>query len=229
MTRAPWNDDDVQTIRASVATMNDTAIAKVLGWPTWRVHHVRRRFDIPAHHAEYWPEGALDHIHARYVLAGEPSPVVASELKVFGLDVTPSTLRRKARRMGWRRDPSLEERNRNLANARNGEARRARNAVGEKSPPRPRIQTRALPGPKLALHNAPVNWSKAPEDMRPLEERILSALRERPLSVMALASVIGAKEHAVDVQLAAMAHAGGVEAGPAGDCGRRNRLWRAAA
>lgn len=88
---------------------------------------------------------------------------------------------------------------------------------------------RTQPGPKLALHYAPVNWSKSPEDNRPLDERILSALRERPLSVMALASVIGVKERAVDVQLAALAHAGGVEAGPAVECGRRNRLWRAAA
>lgn len=221
MSRAPWSDADVETIRKGVATMNDSAIAAQLGWPAWRVLHVRRRYEIPAHHEEFWPQETLDVVHARYIVAGEPGTVVARDLGVSSW-----ALRRKAERMGWKRDPLLVERHRNAINSRIGEAKRAK----RKPKPAPvRAQARPLPGPMLALHNAPVNWSKAVEDSRPLEERILSALRERPLSVMALASVIGAKEHAVDVQLAALAHAGGVEASPAVECGRRNRLWRAAA
>ena len=227
MSRAPWSDADVEAIRMGVATMNDAAIAAQLGWPTWRVLHVRRRFKIPAHHQEFWPKPALDLIHARYVVDGLPAPTVAAELKArFGLEVSPSSMRRKAIRMGWQRDPVIEARNRNLANARIGEAKRAKR--GAKAPAPPPAEPRPLPGPMLSLHNAPKRW-KAVEDTRPLDERILSALKERPLSVMALASVIGAKEHAVDVQLAALAHAGGVEAGPGVECGRRNRLWRAAA
>lgn len=212
MTRAPWTDADIETIRTSVATMNDTKIAALLGWPTWRVIHVRRRHNIPAHHQECWPKVARDLIEARYIRAGMPAPVVAEELKALGLRVSASALRRKATRMGLERDPATRQRNHNIANARIGEAKRAR----------------AMPGPMLSLHNAPKRWS-AVEDHRSLNEKILSALKERPLSVMALASVIGAKEYAVDVQLAALAHAGGVEAGPAVECGRRNRLWRAAA
>lgn len=227
MTRAPWSDADVDAIRVGVATMNDAAIAKQLGWPTWRVLHVRRRYDIPAHHEEFWSKEALDLIHARYIVAGQSGVVVATELKALGMNIPEATIRRKALRMGWKRAPDAERRNSNLANARIGEAKRAKRKpkVTAPAPARPRT----MPGPMLTLHNAPVNWSKAPEDCRPLDERILSALKERPLSVMALASVIGVKEHALDIQLAALAHAGGVEAGPAVECGRRNRLWRAAA
>lgn len=226
MTRAPWSDDDVATIRKAVVTMNDAAIAKQLDWPAWRVLHVRKLFDIPPHHAEFWPKEALDLIHARYVVEGKPASLVAEELKALDMEILEATIRRKALRMNWKRAPDAERRNSNLANARIGEAKRAK----RKPKPVPsRAQARPLPGPMLALHNAPVNWSKAIEDPRPLDERILSALKERPLSVMALASVIGVKEHALDIQLAALAHAGGVEAGPAVECGRRNRLWRAAA
>lgn len=226
MSLPPWNDTDVATIRKAVVTMNDAAIAKMLGWPAWRVLHVRKRHDIPAHHAEFWPKEALDLIHARYVVEGKPASLVAEELKALGMEILEATIRRKALRMSWKRAPDAERRNSNLANARIGEAKRAKR---KPKPVSARAQARALPGPMLTLHNAPVNWSKAVEDPRPLDERILSALKERPLSVMALASVIGAKEHAVDVQLAALAHAGGVEASPAAQCGRRNRLWRAAA
>lgn len=226
MSRKPWSDAEVDAIRKSVATMNDAAIAKMLGWPAWRVLHVRKRYDIPAHHEEFWPKEALDLIHASYVVAGRPASQASAELKAaLGLDIPEATIRRKALRMEWKRAPDAERRNSNLANARIGEAKRAKRKP--KAAPAP-AKARPLPGPLLSLHNAPKRWS-AVEDHRPLDEKILSALKERPLSVMALASVIGAKEHAVDVQLAALAHAGGVEAGPAVECGRRNRLWRAAA
>ena len=221
MSRAPWSDADVETIRKGVATMNDSAIAAQLGWPAWRVLHVRRRYDIPAHHEEFWPQETLDVVHARYIVAGEPGTVVARDLGVSSW-----ALRRKAERMGWKRDPILVERHRNAINSRIGEAKRAKQKP-KVATPAP-AKARQMLGPMLTLHNSPV-WSRPPEDTRPLDERILSALKDRPLSVMALASVIGAKEHAVDVQLAALAHAGGVEAGPAVECGRRNRLWRAAA
>lgn len=226
MTRAPWTDADIDTIRQGVATMNDSAIAAQLGWPTWRVLHVRRLFKIPAHHQEFWPEAVLEHIRARYVVAGASGAVVAAELKETGFDISEATIRRRVLRMGWQRAAGAERRNSNLANARIGEAKRAKREP--KPPAPPPVQPRAMPGPMLALHNAPKRW-KAVEDHRPLDEKIIAALRERPLSVMALASVIGAKEHAVDVQLAALAHAGGVEASAAAECGRRNRLWRAAA
>ena len=168
--------------------------------------------------ATTWTDDRLKIVHTRYVLGGEPAAIVAADL-----GVTPEALRRRvADEPTWKRDKRFEKRNQANANR----ARAGRPPVLELTPEQPWV---GLPGPMLALQNAPVKWSKAVEDSRPLEERILSALRERPLSVMALASVIGAKEYAVDVQLAALAHAGGVEASPAAECGRRNRLWRAAA
>lgn len=180
-----------------------------------------------------WTDERLQVVLDRYVIAGETAAAVAADL-----GVSPSAIRSKVlARPDWARDAAHSKANHARAAAANiAIGREARGQTPKAAapppppppPPPPEPPPRPMPGPMLSLHNAPKRW-RALEDPRPLDERILSALKVRPLSVMALASVIGAKEHAVDVQLAALAHAGGVEAGPAAECGRRNRLWRAAA
>lgn len=191
------------------------------------IKHSKRPMGRPS----VWTDERLQVVLDRYVIAGETAAAVAADL-----GVSPSAIRSKvAARPDWARDAAHSKANHARAAAANIAIGRAARGQRPKAaapppppPPRPEPPPRAMPGPMLSLHNAPKRW-RAVEDPRPLDARILSALKDRPLSVMALASVIGAKEHAVDVQLAALAHAGGVEAGPAAECGRRNRLWRAAA
>lgn len=61
-----------------------------------------------------------------------------------------------------------------------------------------------------------------------LGDRILVELCAHPRSGAALATILGEKEIHVSMQLAALANAGEVVAGPAGDVGARHRLWRLA-
>lgn len=76
---------------------------------------------------------------------------------------------------------------------------------------------------------APVNFKAPDRPSAALSDRILSALRLRAMSAPSLASELNEKEMAVTLQLAAMAHAGDVQAGPALDRGPRHRVWRLAA
>lgn len=80
----------------------------------------------------------------------------------------------------------------------------------------------------LATHHAPVNFKGPEKPAAPLPDRITAALRMRAMSAPSLASVLGEKELHVSIQLAALAHAGEVEAGMAADVGQRHRLWRLA-
>lgn len=81
----------------------------------------------------------------------------------------------------------------------------------------------------LATHRAPVNFKAAERPTSALSDRILKALGVRSMSAPSLASELNEKELSVSLQLAAMAHAGQVEAGPASKLGIRHRLWRMAA
>ena len=81
----------------------------------------------------------------------------------------------------------------------------------------------------LATHRAPVNFKAPDRPSAALSDRIVSALRLRAMSAPSLASELNEKEMAVTLQLAAMAHAGDVQAGPALDRGPRHRVWRLAA
>lgn len=159
--------------------------------------------------ATTWTDDRLKILYARYVVAGEAAAAVAADL-----GVTPAALRRRvADEPTWDRDKRFEKLNQANANR----ARAGLPALTEAPAVPP------LPGPKLALHKAPVNWSRAAEDTRPLGDRIIEALNTRPLSAMALASIVGAKERDVSMQLSALAHAGSVAAGQASE--RRHRAW----
>lgn len=161
-----------------------------------------------------WTDDRLKILYARYVVGGEAASVVAADLGVTGAALR----RRVADEPTWKRDKRFEKTNQANANR----VRVGREPIVASAPP-------PLPGPKLALHNAPVNWSKAVTDSRPLGDKVLQALRARPLTAPALAAVTGEKELYVSMQLSAFAHAGQVEAGPVGDAGPRQRTWRVAA
>lgn len=124
-----------------------------------------------------------------------------------------------------------------------GKAVRARAARLRRGHPEIRIRkpgpSRAKPprAPKVAkiepkplnTHRAPVNFKAPDRPSAALSDRIVSALRLRAMSAPSLASELNEKEMAVTLQLAAMAHAGDVQAGPALDRGPRHRVWRLAA
>lgn len=81
----------------------------------------------------------------------------------------------------------------------------------------------------LTTHRAPVNFKAPAKPDKALPDRIAAALRLRAMSAPSLASELNEKEMSVQIQLAAMAHAGEVQAGPAADLGQRHRIWSLAA
>lgn len=92
--------------------------------------------------------------------------------------------------------------------------------------PKPKAEAKP-PAPKpLDTSRAPVNFKVPEKPAAALSDRILSALRLRAMSAPSLASELNEKEMAVTLQLAAMAHAGEVQAGPALDRGPRHLVWR---
>lgn len=95
-------------------------------------------------------------------------------------------------------------------------------------PPRPPKVAKAK-AKLLNTHRAPVNLKAPDRPSAALSDRILSALRLRAMSAPSLASELNEKEMSVSIQLAAMAHASEVQAGPALAAGPRYRIWSLAA
>ena len=96
-------------------------------------------------------------------------------------------------------------------------------------PPAPRPKPQPSRAKVVDTSRAPVNFKAPEKPTQALPDRITAALSERPLSAVSLASVLGEKELHVGIQLAALAHAGAVLAGPATDIGPRHRIWSIAA
>lgn len=175
-----------------------------------------------------WTEERLKIVYDRYVVGGETAAAVASDI-----GVSPSAIRAKVNtRPDWKRDPALGKANHARAAAANIAVGRAAMLAKPKpvAPPPPApAPVAATTRQPFTLNKTPVSVAQPLKDPRSLGDRILSALRSRPLPAPTLAILIDAKEHYVAVQLAALAAAGKVEAGPAICSGQRHRLWSAAA
>lgn len=212
---------NLRFIREGVRTMHDSQIADALGWPLWRVIHVRRRYNIPAF--DMWPEDVLAEIKRRYIDNGELSRDVAKDLGLLQASMT-----RKARNMGWTQ--SAEVKRANLVKG--SLAASKASAAKRTSAPKPRAPV-AAPAhvtrePVLVpsgLHLAPIVFAAPPTESETLGDRILRELSAKPLSAASLATLLGEKELLVSMQLSAFAHEGMVEAGPVGDRGLRYRVW----
>lgn len=173
-----------------------------------------------------WTEERLKIVYDRYVVGGEPASAVASDL-----GVSASAIRAKVNAQpDWKRDPALGKANHARAAVANIAIGRAV-MLAKPKPVAPPPAPAAAPTPRqpCTLNKTPVSVPQPLHDPRSLGDRILSALRSRPLPAPTLAILIDAKEHYVAVQLAALAAAGRVEAGPAVEAGQRHRLWSAAA
>lgn len=173
-----------------------------------------------------WTEERLKIVYDRYVVGGEPASAVAS-----ALGVSASAIRAKVNAQpDWKRDPALGKANHARAALANIAIGRAV-LLAKPKPVAPPPAPAAAPTTRqpFTLNKTPVSAPQPVNDPRSLGDRILSALRSRPLPAPTLAILIDAKEHYVAVQLAALAAAGRVEAGPAMEAGQRHRLWSAAA
>lgn len=177
-----------------------------------------------------WTEERLKIVYDRYVVGGEPASAVASDL-----GVSASAIRAKVNAQpDWKRDPALGKANHARAAAANIAIGRAAMLAKPKpvaTPPAPPPVHVAAPTKRqpFTLNKTPVSAPQPLNDPRSLGDRILSALKARPLPAPTLAILIDAKEHYVAVQLAALAAAGRVEAGPAIEAGQRHRVWSVAA
>ena len=175
----------------------------------------------PVHPKSKWTEDRLKVVYDRYIVAGEPADVVAADL-----GVSAAALRRRvADEPTWTRDKSFEMKNRAASDELRIASRRKNQAAkAEALAAQPTVRRQPF-----TLHKTPVNWSRPAEDNRALGDRILDAIKNRPLPASTIACLVGSKEHYVGIQLAALAATGAVQAGPAVDVGPRNRLWSAAA
>lgn len=218
----PHTKDNVDFIRASVATMSDVQIATQLGWKAWKVLAVRHLHEIPAHVPKLvWSKEDIEHLKARYIAAGEPASKVGKAIGKTGVQVA-----KKALRLGLTRDPLHRIRNSAAANVQNspftpGHTIR-RPAKREAAPPPP--QPAHTKG-RRHFGTGAINFMNPSIQHEPLGDRILRALAERPMSTPALATVTGEKELYVSMQLSAFAHEGRVQVG---EGALRERRWSVA-
>jgi len=128
MTRRGYTDDQLAFIRASVATLTDVEIAKALGWKPGKVLHTRQLNDIAAKPREtFWSDDKTNLAKELYLVEGLPAVEVGERIGCDG-----AMIRRKAKRMGWVRDPAARVRNQFRAQRRIVERKRV-------APPKPRV------------------------------------------------------------------------------------------
>jgi hypothetical protein len=217
MSPRSYTDDQVAFIRAKAPDHTDPQIARLMGWPTWKVLHVRTRQKIPTMPKDrFWTDERADVVRRRYIEGGESSEVVAQ-----AIGCESSTVRRFATKKGWARNPDIVagQRRENLIKA-GAKARAARWAV--KPTPAPAATSQPAPVQSRRHFGNSAFSYREPVEHEPLGDRILRALAERPLSAASLATVTGDKEAYVSMQLAALSHEGRVwaEEGPL-----RHKRW----
>lgn len=216
MRNTSYTAADVAIIREMAPAHTDPEIAARLGWPKWKAQYVRQLSKIEPFKPEgFWTADRIAQLRQLLVVQGVSSNVIAERWNCNG-----STIRKAARKHGFVRNPAARERERleiaSMAGLKGSASRWAGHV------PTPRVKP-------LNTHRAPVNFKAPEKPATPLPERITAALRSRAMSAPSLASVLGEKELHVGIQLAALAHAGAVLAGPATDIGPRHRIWRLAA
>lgn len=216
MRNTSYTAADVAIIREMAPAHTDPEIAQRLGWPKWKAQYVRQLSRIEPFKPEgFWTADRIAQLRQLLVVQGVSSNVIAERWNCNG-----STIRKAARKHGFVRNPAARERERleiaSMAGLKGSASRWAGHV------PTPRTKP-------LNTHRAPVNFKAPEKPTQALPDRITAALSTRPLSAVSLASVLGEKELHVGIQLAALAHAGAVLAGPATDIGPRHRIWRLAA
>ncbi len=209
MRNTSYTPADVAVIREMAPAHTDPQIAERLGWPKWKAQYVRELSKIAPFKPEgFWTPERVKELRRLLVVDGVSSNVIAERWNCNG-----STIRKAARKHGFVRNPAARERERleiaSMAGLKGSASRWAGHV------PTPRTKP-------LDTHRAPVNFKAPEKPTAALPDRIAKALASKALSAPSLASVLGEKEFAVSIQLAAMAHAGQVQAGEGGP---RERRW----
>lgn len=220
----------LQIIREMARSEPDHIIGQRLGFHPRKVCSIRKENGIPACNKAHWSPEKVEQARVWYVEEGLTATEVAKRL-----GCGPNVVRALKSKRAWERSPEAYERNR---------AERAallqRNRANVVRPPRPSKPPKekkpkaqvvakplkaATPPKRRDLSRAPVNFTAERAPTAPLDVRILSALKARPLNTSTLAIFVDAKEAVVSMQLAAMAHEGRVH--NAGGEGRA-KVWEAA-
>lgn len=211
--RTTFTAQDVEFIREHAPSRSDAEIAGLLGWPKWKAQYVRQVSKIEAFRPEgFWTQARVADLRRMVVAEGLPSSIISERLGCHS-----STVRKATAKLGLEKDQAKAAimRSQNAREA--GLKGSASRWEGHEAGPRRALNT----------HQAPVNFV-AQRPVGALPDRIYGELARRPLSASSLASVLGEKEMAVSVQLAAMAAAGEVQAEAVGEGGLRHRAWRLA-
>lgn len=224
MSPRAYTDDQIEFIRTKAQDHTDPQIAELLGWAPWKVLHVRKRHDIPPMpRASFWTKARREELRRLLEVQGLAGDAIAERLGCHG-----STIRKAVLKFGYVRNPAVAARERSENARLAGLKGSASLWAGHE--PKKRVRP-AAPAPAAPIQRRRHFGNSAfipsePKDREPLDVRILSALADRPMSAATLATLTGDKEAWVSMQLAALAHAGRVQAG---EGGARDRKWSLAA
>lgn len=213
--------ENVAFIRARASTMSDAEIGREMGWPSWKVMRVRHQNGIaPRDDYAFWTDDVVEKARQLYLVQGLTSAEVGREI---GCDQ--STVRRKAHRLGWVRDPAFRAKNQYRAQATRAQT------VRRKAKPEPeKTQAPVRTDYSIARRDfsrAQPRFLNTPRQDLSIGDRILAELAARPLSTMTLSTVLGEKEAIVGQALSVLRYEAKVAASDGANI--RQTVWSVAA
>jgi hypothetical protein len=220
MTGPGYTDADVAFLRENAPRMSDAELAAALGWKPGKAWHVRNKLGIPAKsRVRFWTPERTAIAKRLYIDEGWTSAAVAQEL-----GCEPAMVRRKAKAAGWERP-----RSHTTANLCAAQRRRMRERPDLAPPPRaaPAPMHKPIGGALTAYMRQTPPMRDAPVSA-PLRDRLIAALRARPMAAPTLASMLGEKEAIVTLSLAGLRHEGVVRPGDPPPAGPRFRPFHLA-